>query len=147
MLNVVKFSRYSLEEKYPLSRVSIAFNTYSEYWRKLPYSTFLKIELLKYSLPPWPEYPITIFPQSAASSGGNPNPSKSENERKIGLSLIEILENWTQLFENFIGTPKFNKNLILLYLRDMTGLTTKEIRNAMRHFKCLYYLFKDNYIT
>jgi hypothetical protein len=71
----------------------------------------------------------------------------SENEQKIGLSLIEILENWTILFDNFIGTPKFNKNLILLYLRNMTGLTTKEIRNAMRRFKSLYYLFKDNYIT
>lgn len=95
----------------------------------------------------------------------------TENERKIGVSLVEILMNWNILFENFSGinvciadgenggiatytgrtningTPKFNKNLILLYLRDMTGLNTKEIRNAMRRFKSLYYLFKDNYIT
>ena len=75
------------------------------------------------------------------------NDKLSENERKIGLSLVEILQNWTLLFDNFIGTPKFNKNLILLYLRNMTGLTTKEIRNAMRRFKSLYYMFKDNYIT
>jgi hypothetical protein len=75
------------------------------------------------------------------------DPKISDNERKIGLSLIEILQHWNELFENFVGTPKFNKNLILLYLREMTGLTTKEIRNAMRRFKSLYYMFKDNYIT
>lgn len=75
------------------------------------------------------------------------DPKTSENETKVGLSLIEILSNWNTLFEDFVGTPKFNKNLILLYLREMTGLTTKEIRNAMRRFKSLYYIFKDKYIS
>lgn len=70
-----------------------------------------------------------------------------ENEYKIGVSLVQILTDWNTLFEDFVGTPKFNKNLILLWLREMTGLTTKEIRNAMRRFKSLYYIFKDNYIT
>lgn len=70
-----------------------------------------------------------------------------ENEQKIGVSLVQILKDWNVLFEDFVGTPKFNKNLILLWLREMTGLTTKEIRNAMRRFKSLYYIFKDNYIT
>jgi hypothetical protein len=70
----------------------------------------------------------------------------TENEYKIGVSLIQILKDWDVLFEDFIGTPKFNKNLILQWLREMTGLNTKEIRNAIRRFKSLYYLFKDNYI-
>lgn len=71
----------------------------------------------------------------------------TDNEQKVGLSLVEILKDWNMLFEDFVGTPKFNKNLILLYLREMTGLSTKEIRNAMRRFKSLYYIFKDNYIS
>lgn len=75
------------------------------------------------------------------------DPKITENEQKIGLSLIQILKDWNVLFEDFVGTPKFNKNLILLWLREMTGLTTKEIRNAMRRYKTLYYIFKDNYIT
>ena len=75
------------------------------------------------------------------------DPKTSENENKVGLSLIEILSQWNILFEDFVGTPKFNKNLILLYLREMTGLTTKEIRNAMKRFKSLYYIFKDKYIS
>lgn len=71
----------------------------------------------------------------------------NENEYKIGISLIQILKDWNVLFEDFVGTPKFNKNLILLWLREMTGLNTKEIRNSMRRFKSLYYIFKDKYIT
>lgn len=71
----------------------------------------------------------------------------NDNEYKVGVSLIQILQDWNVLFEDFVGTSKFNKNLILLWLREMTGLSTKEIRNAMRRFKSLYYIFKDNYIT
>ena len=33
---------------------------------------------------------------------------------------------------------KFNKNLILLSIRDMTSLSTKEIRVAMRKYKKMY---------
>lgn len=71
----------------------------------------------------------------------------NENEYKIGVSLIQILNDWDVLFEDFVGTTKFNKNLILYWLREMTGLNTKEIRNAMRRYKSLYFLFKNNYIT
>jgi len=50
------------------------------------------------------------------------------------------------LFENyktiFLGTDnnKFNKNIILLSIREMTNLSTKEIRSAMKKYKKLYYL-------
>jgi len=70
-----------------------------------------------------------------------------ENEYKVGISIVQIFKDWAILFEDFVGTPKFNKNLILLWLREMTGLNTKEIRNAMRRYKSLYYIYKDNYIT
>ena len=33
---------------------------------------------------------------------------------------------------------KFNKNLILLSLREMTSLSTKEIRISLKRFKKLY---------
>ena len=33
---------------------------------------------------------------------------------------------------------KFNKNVILLSLREMTNLSTKEIRNSMKKYKKLY---------
>lgn len=73
----------------------------------------------------------------------------SENEYKIGYSLLAILNDWEELFPDNTGgknSSKFNKNLILLYIRNMTGLTTKEIRNGMKRFKLLYSVFKNKYL-
>jgi hypothetical protein len=73
----------------------------------------------------------------------------SENEFKVGHSLVKILEEWRELFSDVNdgkNSPKFNKNLILLYIRNMTGLNTKEIRNSMKRFKSLYKVFKDDYL-
>lgn len=74
----------------------------------------------------------------------------SSNEYKVGYSLIKILEEWQDMFAKHEphnkNSPKFNKNLVLLYIRNMTGLNTKEIRNSMRRFKSLYSIFKGNYL-
>jgi hypothetical protein len=62
----------------------------------------------------------------------------SENEVKLGLALYDIFENYEQIF---IGTSnnKFNKNIILLSLREMTNLNTKEIRSSMKKYKVIYH--------
>jgi hypothetical protein len=62
----------------------------------------------------------------------------SDNERKLGYALVELFENYEQVF---VGNDnnKFNKNLILLSLREMTNLSTKEIRLSMKKFKKLYF--------
>jgi hypothetical protein len=41
----------------------------------------------------------------------------------------------------FIGSDnnKFNKNIILLSLRDMTNLSTKEIRSSMKKYRTIYF--------
>jgi len=41
---------------------------------------------------------------------------------------------------------KYNKNLILSYIREMTDLTTKDIRVGMRRFKKMYGLIKNDKI-
>jgi hypothetical protein len=64
-------------------------------------------------------------------------PSLSENEKRLGLSLIEIFANYTEIFQS-TDNNKFNKNVILLSLREMTNLSTKEIRSSMKKFKRLY---------
>jgi hypothetical protein len=61
----------------------------------------------------------------------------SENEQKLGFALLEIFGNFEKIFQIGDGN-KFNKNLILLSLREMTSLSTKEIRISMRKFKKLY---------
>ena len=50
------------------------------------------------------------------------------------------------LYMNYI-IKKYNKNLILLYIREMTNLSTKDIRNAMKRYKSIYYVLKDDMLT
>jgi predicted SprT family Zn-dependent metalloprotease len=61
----------------------------------------------------------------------------NDNERKLGLALIDLFDNYETIFS---GTEnnKFNKNVILLSLREMTNLSTKEIRISIKKFKKLY---------
>ena len=61
----------------------------------------------------------------------------NENEQKLGYALLDIFNNFEQIFQVGDGN-KFNKNLILLSLREMTSLSTKEIRIALKRFKKLY---------
>jgi hypothetical protein len=61
----------------------------------------------------------------------------NESELKLGLSLVEILENYETIFPA-TDNNKFNKNVILLSLREMTNMSTKEIRASMKKFKKLY---------
>jgi len=61
----------------------------------------------------------------------------SENEQKLGYALLEIFTNIDKIFQVGDGN-KFNKNLILLSLREMTSLSTKEIRISLKRFKKMY---------
>jgi len=69
----------------------------------------------------------------------------TDNEVKLGIALLELFENYKTIF---LGTDnnKFNKNIILLSIREMTNLSTKEIRNAMKRFKKLYYVVLNGMI-
>jgi hypothetical protein len=61
----------------------------------------------------------------------------TDNERKLGYALLEIFGNFDKIFQVGDGN-KFNKNLILLSLREMTSLSTKEIRISLKRYKKLY---------
>ena len=63
--------------------------------------------------------------------------SLTDNEKKLGLALIDVFEKYETIFTS-TDNSKFNKNLILLSLREMTNLTTKEIRVSLKKFKSLY---------
>jgi hypothetical protein len=61
----------------------------------------------------------------------------SENEIKLGHALYDIFSDYENIF---VGTSnnKFNKNIILLSLREMTNLSTKEIRSSMKKYRIIY---------
>lgn len=61
----------------------------------------------------------------------------SENEKKLGESLCDIFINYDSIFIS-ADNNKFNKNVILLSLREMTNLSTKEIRISLKKYKKAY---------
>jgi len=69
--------------------------------------------------------------------------SLNENEVKLGYALLELFENYDSIF---VGNDnkKFNKNLVLMSIREMTNLSTKEIRLSMKKYKKLYFDFVKN---
>jgi len=78
-----------------------------------------------------------------------------KNEREVGDAIINILEHWNTLFMeetpegkyNKKVTNKFAKNKILLFLKEQTGLSTKEIRLGIKPFKEIYFIQKTDYFT
>lgn len=67
----------------------------------------------------------------------------NNNEKKLGIALLELFDNYETIFMS-ADNNKFNKNVILLSLREMTNLTTKEIRNSMKKYKKLYSFILGN---
>jgi len=67
----------------------------------------------------------------------------NDNERKIGFALIDLFDNYETIFSG-ADNNKFNKNVILLSLREMTNLSTKEIRNSIKRFKKLYLVIQHD---
>lgn len=65
----------------------------------------------------------------------------TDNEEKVGAALIDLIGNWENMFAQ-MGSDKFNKSSILLYIKETTNLSTTEIRNAMKRYRTNYYLSK-----
>lgn len=65
------------------------------------------------------------------------NEELNENEIKLGYALLDIFYNFEKIFQIGDGN-KFNKNLILLSLREMTSLSTKEIRISLKKYRKVY---------
>jgi len=65
------------------------------------------------------------------------NEPLNDNEKKLGFALIDLFNNYESIFTG-AENNKFNKNVILLSLREMTNLSTKEIRGSIKKFKKLY---------
>ena len=66
------------------------------------------------------------------------NKKLNDNEIKVGNALLSLLENWEDIADN-MSSNKFNKSSILLYLKENTLLTTKDIRVAMKKYKNAYF--------
>ena len=66
------------------------------------------------------------------------------NEEKIGIAVIHLMKNYDKVFDD--GGHKYNKAQILECLRNMTGLSTKDIRDNLKKFKEIYFQNKETKI-
>jgi hypothetical protein len=62
----------------------------------------------------------------------------TEQELKLGEALTDIFENYEKIFIDTTNN-KFNKNIILFEIREMTNLSTKEIRTSIKRYKKIYF--------
>lgn len=62
----------------------------------------------------------------------------NDQEQKLGAAIYDLFENYGSIFPD-TNNNKFNKNIILFELREMTNLSTKEIRNLIKKYKKLYF--------
>jgi len=60
------------------------------------------------------------------------------NDELVLNSILEIFEKKEKL-------EIFNKKAIYLYLRELTGLTTKQIATSLKKFKVYYAVFKEDW--
>jgi hypothetical protein len=74
------------------------------------------------------------------------NEKLTDKERQVGYALLEILMNWEQIFSNLSTDNKFNKTSFLYFVKEYTQLSTKDVRDAMKKYKDIYFTEKQNLI-
>ena len=82
------------------------------------------------------EYVIKKFLQKLKENLDDKN--CNEQEHKLGSAIYDLFDNYGTIFPD-TNNNKFNKNIILFELREMTNLSTKEIRNLIKKYKKLYF--------
>ena len=70
----------------------------------------------------------------------------NENEVRVGIALIELLNNWEEIFIDD-GSSKLNKSSVLYFLREETMMTTKEVRDNMKKYKVIYKMLRDEALS
>ena len=61
-----------------------------------------------------------------------------ENDLKVYKAICVLFDSKEEI-------QIFNKKAIYLYLREITGLNTKQIVNSLKKFKKKYYYFTQNW--
>ena len=109
------------------------------------YKTVEEMDDYKYSIEDTDKTSLDEFiKEISANIKAETNHGKiSENEKLVGNALIMVLDNWETIFEQVESGNKYNKNLILSYIREISGLTTKDIRVSMRRYKKIYSSLKN----
>ena len=69
----------------------------------------------------------------------------SWDESQMKENDLKVYKAINILFESKEDIEIFNKKAIYLYLRELTGLNTKQIVNSLKKFRKKYYSFKQDW--
>tara|TARA_Y100001937_G_scaffold125827_1_gene193516 strand:- start:13880 stop:14587 length:708 start_codon:yes stop_codon:yes gene_type:complete len=75
------------------------------------------------------------------------NELKSWDSSQMKENDFKVYQAINILFESKEDIEIFNKKAIYLYLREITGLNTKQIVNSLKKFRKKYYTFKDDWTS
>ena len=70
---------------------------------------------------------------------------KSWDETQMKENDLKVYKAINILFESREDIEIFNKKAIYLYLREITGLNTKQIVNSLKKFRKRYFMFKTGW--
>tara|TARA_R110000782_G_scaffold69252_3_gene139347 strand:+ start:258 stop:806 length:549 start_codon:yes stop_codon:yes gene_type:complete len=70
---------------------------------------------------------------------------KSWDSSQMKENDLKVYQAIVVLFDSKEDIQIFNKKAIYLYLREITGLNTKQIVNSLKKFKKKYYYFTQNW--
>ena len=73
------------------------------------------------------------------------NELKSWDETQMKENDLKVYRAINILFESKDDIEIFNKKAIYLYLREITGLNTKQIVNSLKKFRKRYFMFKTGW--
>lgn len=68
-----------------------------------------------------------------------------ETEVRLGKALVKLFHDWDFILTTD-GSYKLNKSIILLYLKEATGMDAKGIRDNMKRFKKVFLLIKNDVV-
>lgn len=138
------------KKSYTEKKINLCFDDYvEEINEKIEYAYELEDENQHHF-----EYLINVVVKKIEDKIDDEDTILKRNEIVVGDAIINVLKNWNALFMEDTPdgkyekkvTNKFAKNKILLFLKEQTGLSTKEIRVAMKPFKEIYFLEKKDCI-
>lgn len=77
------------------------------------------------------------------------NPPLTEKERRVGCALIDLLDNWKDIFSDALtkNSKKFDKRIMFLFFGELTGYKTREIKIALRRYKMVFKYMKEKKLT
>lgn len=75
------------------------------------------------------------------------NHELTEVDRKVGRAVAYLLNNWHDVFDfEAMGSNKFNKSSVILYIQDMTNLSSREVKRSLKLYSEGYFTAKNEFL-